>query len=145
MKKTVVLCHGVFDLLNTGHVEHLRGARKFGDTLVVSVVSDRFISKFKRPVIYDENERMSLISALKCVDRVILCDAIGPELIIEQLRPDVYVRGYDYRDKRMPESNLLEKLGIPVRFTDNNLPHSTEIINKIFSLCRNHPEFQYIQ
>ena len=135
-----VLCHGVFDLLHTGHVEHLMSARKYGDFLVVSVVPDRFITK-QRPIIYDEGERLVLLSALKCVDSVVLCGASGPEKVIEQLMPDVYVRGHDYIGKRMPESDLLENLNIPVRYTDKSLMHSTEIIRKIYDLCRQHPWF----
>lgn len=129
MKDIIVLCHGVFDLFHVGHLSHLNAARKFGDRLVVSVLADNFVVK-NRPI-YDEKARMQLIGDLRCVDQVILCKAPGPQYIIERLKPDVYVRGTDYRGKRMPESNLLEEMGIPVRYTKSVPPRTSEIIQKI--------------
>lgn len=131
---SVVLCHGVFDLLHFGHVVHLKEARAFGDRLIVSVVADDFVLKPKRPLIYNENERMGLLASLKCVDDVILCTAPGPEKIIENLRPDVYVRGPDYTGKHMPESDILEKLGIRVCLTSSSFPRTTERIARIVGL-----------
>ena len=111
----VVLAHGVFDLMHVGHLNHLLDARAFGDYLVVSVVPDKYATK--RTPIYSEAARIRLLESLRCVDRALLCDAPGPELVIERIRPDVYVRGDDYRGRRMPESELLERLGIPVLYT----------------------------
>lgn len=130
-----VLAHGVFDLLHVGHVAHLMNARKYGDYLVVSVVPDRFITK-QRPIIYDETDRVALLSALRCVDKVLLCNAKGPESVIEELRPDIYVRGHAYTNQWMPESALLQRLNIPVRYTEESSPHTTDIIKKIIDLCR---------
>ena len=124
----VVLCHGVFDLMHVGHVEHLSQAREMGDHLLVSVVPDRFCTKGKP--IYDEGERLRLLFALKCVSDVILCDAPGPEKIIEFVKPDIYVRGSDYEGKEMPESALLRKLGIEVRYTKSIPPRTGDIIRK---------------
>ena len=139
---TTVLCHGVFDLLHIGHIEHLMEARTFGDKLIVSVVADAYVDKAKRPMIYPESVRLACLAALVCVDQVVLCEAEGPQEIIRRLRPDVYVRGDDYEGVRMPESDVLERLGIPVRITKpSGYPRTTEIVRKIFSLCNQHQWF----
>ena len=125
----VVLVHGVFDLFHTGHLEHLKQARKMGDYLLVSVVPDEYASKGKP--FYDERERLTLLLGLRCVDHAVLCRGPGPEKIIKQWRPNLYVRGSDYKGKRMPESALLEKLGIPIRYTRSVPPRTGDIIARI--------------
>ena len=127
----VVLCHGVFDLLHVGHLVHLKMAREMGDHLLVSVVSDKFCVKGKP--IYGEEERMQLVWALRCVSDVVLCDAPGPERIIEDVKPDIYVRGSDYEGKEMPESDLLRRLGIPVQYTRSVPPRTGDIIARVRS------------
>ena len=124
-----MLCHGVFDLLHFGHTEHLRKAKLFGDYLVVSVVADKYLSK--GTAIYNQDERLDLLHSLRHVDEVILCNAPGPEKIISELRPAVYVRGADYVEKDMPEAALLKQLGIPIRFTTSCPPRTSEIIDRI--------------
>lgn len=126
-----VLCHGVFDLLHRGHVVHLKEARAFGDWLVVSVVADKHVWKPNRPMVFNQIERMAVLEALRCVDEVILCNAPGPEMVITELRPDVYVRGPDYKGKPMPEEEVLLRFGIPVRYTESDFPRTTEIIERI--------------
>ena len=125
----VVLAHGVFDLLHAGHLEHLKQAKAMGDWLLVSVVPDKYATKGKP--IYGEKERVKLLKALRCVDQVVLCGVPGPELVIARYEPDLYVRGSDYRGKRMPESKVLENLGIPVRYTRSVPPRTSEVIERI--------------
>lgn len=127
----VVLCHGVFDLLHIGHVRHLHEAKTFGEYLVVSVVADRYIHKNKHLTVYDEGSRIELLNSIRYVDRVMLCEAPGPEAIIEQLRPTIYVRGVDYIGKRTPEEDLLEKLGIQIGYTKSVYERRTSIIKRI--------------
>ena len=124
-----VLCHGVFDLLHEGHLEHLEQAKKLGDFLIVSVVADAYITK--RKPIYSERARVRLLKALRCVDSVQLCQAPGPQEIIRRFTPDVYVRGSDYKGKTMPESFLLKRLKIPVRYTKSIPPRTTDILKAI--------------
>ena len=128
----VVLCHGVFDLLHWGHTEHLRKAKLFGDYLIVSVVADAHLSK--GTTIYNQDERLDLLHALREVDEVILCNAPGPEKIIEEIRPQVYVRGADYVGREMPEGALLKRLGIPIRYTTSCPPRTSEIITRVLSI-----------
>lgn len=126
-----ILCHGVFDLLHVGHIEHLRKAKLLGDYLVVSVVADEFLSK--RRAIYSQDERLNLLRELRCVDEVVLCNAPGPEQIINNLRPAVYVRGADYVDKEMPEGDLLKRLGIQTSYTMSCPPRTSEIIERVLA------------
>src|SRR5687768_17982641 len=74
--KKVILANGCFDILHVGHVRYLEGARKLGDTLVVALNSDRSVRALKgadRPIL-NESERVALVSALRCVDHVVVFD-----------------------------------------------------------------------
>lgn len=128
----LVLCHGVFDLLHPGHVEHLREARELGDTLLVSVVPDAFLTK-RRPI-HNEENRLAMLRALRYVDHAVLCGGPGPEMVIQTFRPQVYVRGNDYIGKEMPESKLLKELGIEIVCTKSDYPRTTELIERIANL-----------
>jgi cytidyltransferase-like protein len=68
--KRVVHCHGVFDVLHIGHIKHFKGARKFGDALVVTVTPDRFVNKGQGRPVFGEGLRAEVITALACVDHV---------------------------------------------------------------------------
>ena len=124
----VVLCHGVFDLLHVGHLAHLEAAAKMG-YLVVSVLPDEYA--YKRKPVYDEKARVRLLRSLRCVDQVELCDGPGPEKLIRKIEPDIYVRGPDYRGKEMPESALLRRLGIPVRYTKEFQDRTSKVLARI--------------
>ena len=124
----VVLVHGVWDLLHVGHLAHLEQAAKMG-YLVVSVVPDRYATK--RKPIYDERARVRLLRALRCVNHVMLCDGPGPEKLIRRLEPNIYVRGPDYRRKEMPESALLRRLRIPVRYTKEFQDRTSKVLARI--------------
>lgn len=126
----IVLCHGVFDLLHLGHVAHLKVAREFGDRLYVSVVADKYVKR-SRPLIYNQAERIAMLSSLRYVDKAVLCDAPGPEVLISSIRPDVYVRGADYIGKQTPEEKILKKLRIPIKYTATMRLGTTELIEKI--------------
>ena len=111
--------------MHAGHLEHLKQAKAMGDYLIVSVVDDKYASKGKP--IYSQKERLALLWALRCVDHAMLCGAPGPEKVIRKWEPDLYVRGPDYKGKTMPESVLLERLGIPVRYTKEGPMRTTRV------------------
>ncbi|HEV8508962.1 MAG TPA: D-glycero-beta-D-manno-heptose 1-phosphate adenylyltransferase [Gemmatimonadales bacterium] len=95
----VVFTNGVFDLLHTGHVALLEAARAEGDALIVGVNRDASARRLgkgpDRPVV-PETDRARLIAALAAVDCVVLFDEDTPLNLIQQLRPDVLVKGADY-------------------------------------------------
>ncbi|MFG2074915.1 rfaE bifunctional protein, domain I/rfaE bifunctional protein, domain II [Nonomuraea maritima] len=104
---------GCFDLLHAGHVSLLRRARALGDALVVCVNSDDSVRRLKgpsRPVV-DVRDRVEVLRALGCVDAVTVFDEDTPAAAIEQLRPDVWVKGGDYQEERLPEAEVLGRLG----------------------------------
>ncbi len=94
----VVFTNGVFDLLHSGHVDVLLGARRAGDRLVVAVNSDASVRRLKGPErpVRAEAERAYVIAALEMVDCVVVFEQDTPLELIRTLRPDVLVKGGDY-------------------------------------------------
>ena len=74
-KNVVVLCHGVFDIVHPGHIEHFLQAKKRGNLLIVSVTSDRFVNKGPNRPIFDVNTRVKFLSSLEVVDFVVVADS----------------------------------------------------------------------
>jgi rfaE bifunctional protein nucleotidyltransferase chain/domain len=110
---TMVATGGCFDLLHTGHVRLLRQARQLGDALVVLLNSDASVRALKgarRPVMRAE-DRARVLSALACVDAVVIFDERSPEAVLEQLRPDVWVKGGDYTEADLPEAAVVRGHG----------------------------------
>ena len=97
-KKKVVFTNGVFDILHSGHVDYLTKSKAFGDILLVGINSDKSVKKIKgnkRPII-NEEDRAFLISSLKPVDFVTLFDEDTPQKLIEDIIPDVLIKGADW-------------------------------------------------
>ncbi len=111
--KKVVFTNGCFDILHAGHVKYLKEARALGDILVVGVNSDRSVRAIKgekRPVIPQE-ERVEVLSALSCVDYVVVFDDPTPLRLIEELEPDILVKGADWREEEIVGKGVVESRG----------------------------------
>lgn len=96
--KTVVFTNGCFDILHRGHITYLNFARQQGDVLVLGLNSDVSVRRNKgegRPV-NCEQDRAEVVAAIECVDYVLLFDEDEPAALIEQLLPDVLVKGEDW-------------------------------------------------
>jgi D-glycero-beta-D-manno-heptose 1-phosphate adenylyltransferase len=128
--RRVVLANGCFDILHVGHLRYLEGARALGDTLVVALNSDRSVRSIKEPgrPVLDENERVALISALRCVDHVILFDDPDVSRVIEVLQPAIHAKGTDYTEQTVPERERVRAYGGEVRITGDAKDHSTRDI-----------------
>lgn len=101
--KKIVFTNGCFDLLHAGHVIYLEQARKLGDILVVGLNTDRSVRNLKgssRPVI-GEDDRARVLAALESVDVVVLFDQETPIELINALKPDILVKGSDYREDQV--------------------------------------------
>lgn len=109
----LVATGGCFDLLHTGHVGLLRRARDLGDALVVLLNSDDSVRRLKgpeRPVV-PAADRARVLAALACVDAVYVFDESSPAEVLEQLRPDIWVKGGDYRTDQLPEAEVVTRYG----------------------------------
>ena len=116
--KKLVFTNGVFDILHAGHVRYLAQAREFGDLLVVGLNSDvsaRALGKGPNRPVNGEEDRAEVLRALRSVDAVILFDEPTPERLIAALRPEVHVKGGDYRIEDLPEANIVAGYGGEVR------------------------------
>ncbi len=109
----MVFTNGCFDLLHRGHVRYLEEARDWGDILVVAVNSDHSVRQIKgpsRPVLSQE-ERSEVLAALYCVDVVILFEEPDPLAVIEQIQPDVLVKGADWSRDQIIGADFVESIG----------------------------------
>jgi rfaE bifunctional protein nucleotidyltransferase chain/domain len=114
LPRPLVFSNGVFDILHAGHVACLEAARAEGRSLVVGLNSDasaRRLGKGPGRPLSDERQRARVVAALAAVSAVVLFDEDKPLALIEALRPDVYVKGGDYRVETLAEAALLAGWG----------------------------------
>jgi len=138
--KTIVFTNGCFDLLNhINHIEFLKLAAKQGDHLIVAINSDKSVRKLKgpgRPYI-NEDQRISMIAALECVGSVVKYNEDTAEQLIKAIKPNVYVKGEDCKEKylsgKLVEAKIVEEYGGKISFVPlikskprtNNIPNNT--------------------
>jgi rfaE bifunctional protein nucleotidyltransferase chain/domain len=137
--KKVVLANGCFDILHVGHLRYLEAARAMGDVLVVAVNSDASIRKIKEPgrPILSQDERVALVSALRCVNHVVLFDEPDVLRVLEVLRPAIHAKGTDYTEQTVPERAKVLEYGGEVRIAGDEKNHSTrDIIDRILKRTR---------
>jgi len=110
----VVFTNGCFDLLHPGHVAYLEAARSLGDALIVGVNTDTSAARLHkgpgRPY-SPEADRARVLAALTCVDRVVLFDEDTPLALITLLKPDILVKGGDYRLDQIVGREVVEARG----------------------------------
>ncbi len=114
LPKPVVFTNGVFDVLHRGHASYLAAARALGGSLVVALNTDassRRLGKGPDRPLNNEQDRAALIAALESVSLVTWFDEDTPYEIIDELRPDVLVKGGDYDMKLLKEAQLVERYG----------------------------------
>jgi len=136
-KATIVFTNGVFDLLHPGHVDYLTAARKEGSHLIVGVNSDasaRRIKGEKRPLVRLE-ERIEVLAAWEAVSLVTWFEEDTPEQIIRRIRPDVLIKGDDWKIEEIVGKGFVESCGGRVLTLPYNKGYSTSaIIEKILKL-----------
>jgi D-glycero-beta-D-manno-heptose 1-phosphate adenylyltransferase len=132
--KKVILTNGCFDILHVGHLRYLQDAHALGDVLVVAINSDSSMRQIKdsgRPILSQE-ERVALVSALRCVDYVVVFDEPDVSRVLDLLRPSIHAKGTDYTEQTVPERDKVLSYGGAVRITGDAKNHSTrDIIERI--------------
>ena len=135
--KTVVHCHGVFDLMHVGHIRHFEEAKGMGDILVVTLTPDRFVNKGPHRPAFAEDLRAETIAALDCVDYVAVNRWPAAVETVKLLKPDIYAKGPDYRDpdaditgKIAEEEAAVKSVGGRIAFTDDITFSSSNLINR---------------
>jgi len=132
--KKIVFTNGCFDILHTGHIKLLKKAKGLGDILIVGINKDSSIKKLKgkgRPIM-DEKQRIEIISAIEFVDYVVPFGQTTPENLIRIIKPDIIVKGGDYKKDEVIGKDIVEKYGGKVYIFPllKNIS-TTKIINKI--------------
>ena len=113
----IVFTNGCFDILHAGHVTYLEEAAKLGDRLIVALNKDESVTRLKglgRPIVKYES-RALVMSGLGAVDWVVGFDEDTPERLLEEIRPDVLVKGGDYRDEQVVGGDIVREHGGSVK------------------------------
>ncbi len=127
--RTIVHCHGCFDIVHPGHIHHLQFAKSLGDMLIVSVSADSQVNKgVNRPLIPDDL-RVASLAALECVDAVYLNPDPTAAELLEGLKPDIYVKGREYERSIDPrfirERDTVSANGGRVVFSSGDIVYSS--------------------
>lgn len=111
--KTLVFTNGCFDIIHAGHVRYLAEAKKLGDCLIVGLNSDRSVQELKGPTrpVNHQDDRAEVIAALAVVDYVVVFDERTAEGLIDEVKPDIYVKGGDYCISDIPEAKIVAANG----------------------------------
>ena len=136
-KKTIGVCHGVFDVLHFGHINYLKAAKNFVDILIVTVTSDKFVDKGPGRPIFKIKDRIKVLKELSCIDYVFESNSYTAKDIILKFKPDYYFKGIEYtKDKIKTDLNLKEELSAlkkvkgKFKIIDKETYSSSKISNK---------------
>ncbi len=112
-KKRLVFTNGCFDLLHIGHVRYLNEAKNLGDVLIVAINSDSSVKKLKGPSrpLQSESDRAEILVNLKAVDHAVIFEEQTPLKMIEAVRPDVLVKGGDWKTDQIVGAPFVESYG----------------------------------
>ncbi len=134
--KKIVLCHGTFDLIHVGHIKHFASAKKYADILVVSITSDKFVLKGPGRPIFNEKNRAMLLSSFDMIDHVVINDNETSINLINNLKPNFYCKGPDYKNHKdditgniKKEIAAINKNKGKIIYTNDETFSSTKLIN----------------
>ncbi len=131
--ETIVFTNGCFEILHPGHVYCLNAAKKLGDKLIVGLNSDYSFRRVKgRNPIISEQDRKIVLENLKCVDEVVIFNETRPDNLIKKIKPDILVKGGDWRGKLKKEEKILKEFNGKIHIVDR-LPNlsTSNIMEKI--------------
>ena len=110
---TIVTTNGCFDLIHPGHIAFLKNAKSLGDKLVVGLNSDSSVRRLKgkgKPIL-SETDRATMLTALTCVDEVVVYNDDLPIVFLDLIRPDIHCKAADYSADSLPEAETVKKNG----------------------------------
>ena len=128
--ESVTLANGCFDLLHVGHIRYFQAAKALGGKLVVAINSDDSVRTLKgvgRPLM-PEWERAEILSALECIDAVVVFAEPDVRAIVREIRPNVHAKGTDYTVESVPEGDVVREYGGRVEIVGDPKDHSTSEI-----------------
>ena len=130
--KKVVFTNGCFDLLHAGHINYLFNARAEGDILVVGLNSDTSVRDLKGPArpFVPEQARALVLAGLECVDYVVLFSESNPLAVIKAFKPDVLVKGGDWKANEIVGKEYVESCGGKVKIISYLKSYSTTSLIK---------------
>jgi rfaE bifunctional protein nucleotidyltransferase chain/domain len=132
--KKIVFTNGCFDIIHAGHVDYLEKAKSLGDFLVVGLNSDESVKRLKGPTrpVNPVEQRKKVLQALKPVDLVIVFEEDTPERLIKEIKPDVLVKGGDWKIENIVGADFVMSYGGKVCTIDFVYDTSTtKIIEKV--------------
>ena len=138
-KGKVILCHGTFDVLHLGHIHHLKQAKELGDILIVSVTSDKYVNRGPDKPLFSLGQRQEMLAELESVDYVVASNNESAVSIIEEILPNIYVKGKEYKmasqDKKLREERAaVEKGGGKVVFLGKLYRHLASCLNLLYMM-----------
>lgn len=115
--KKIVFTNGIFDILHRGHVDYLAKARSFGHVLVIGLNSDKSARRLKgrSHPLQNQRDRAAILLALEAVDHVIIFGEDTPDKLIKLIKPDVLVKGADYKLTEIVGAEFVRSYGGSVR------------------------------
>jgi rfaE bifunctional protein kinase chain/domain/rfaE bifunctional protein nucleotidyltransferase chain/domain len=139
--KTIVHCHGVFDLLHIGHIKHFKEAKTFGDVLVVSITPDEYVNKGPSRPAFSSILRSEALSELESIDYVVINKWPTAKKIIKIIKPNFYCKGPDFKDHSQDitgeitnEEDAVKSVGGKIIYTDDITFSSSNLLNKYGNL-----------
>lgn len=136
--KTIVHCHGCFDLMHPGHIKYFQAAKQMGDILVVTLTPDQYVDKGPGRPAFDETLRAESIAALACVDFVAVNQWPTAVDTLRLLKPNFYVKGQEFErledntGKIQQEAAVVKEIGAELRFTHEIVFSSTQLLRQYF-------------
>ena len=135
--KKIITTNGVFDILHIGHIRYLQEAKKLGDILIIAINSDSSTKKLKGPKrpLNNENDRAEALAALECVDYVTVFNEKNPIKILQEIKPNIHVKGGDYDINQIIEKDAVEKNNGKVVLIPKVRGYSTtDFVNRIIKV-----------
>ena len=125
--KKISFTNGCFDMLHFGHVSYLEAAKKKNRILIVGLNSDDSVRRLKGPPrpINPQKERARVLAALECVDYVTIFNEDTPYELIKAIKPDVLIKGADWKGKEVAGSDVVLENGGKIEFAKYVAAHST--------------------